>query len=175
VYVIHEAEVAEVACLDGTSVEVLASWIEQLDGRPSRPPTVVVYTHTDAETARVDLAPGEAGMTAEALALTDPGSWLGRALAEAAALLDHARESTKAADGEEGLAADLFRRLMAFCQQVKADHGAAAFKAALMAVDAALDGAVTEQQFAEALREIQRGRWREAAALLAFDGVEGAE
>ena len=69
VYVPHQAEVAEMTLIDGTRVEVSASWWERFDDQPSRDPEVRVCTHPDEERAAVELAPGTAEMLAEAAAL----------------------------------------------------------------------------------------------------------
>lgn len=98
VYVPHRAEVAEMTLIDGTTVEVSASWWERFDDQPPRDPEVRVCTPTDEERAAVDLAPGTAGMLAEVMALTDAGWWLGGALAEAAALLGYRNPGDELAD-----------------------------------------------------------------------------
>ena len=101
-YVPHQAAVAEMTLIDGTTVEVLASWWERFDDQPPRDLEVRVCTHTDEETAAVDLAPGTVGMLAAVMALTDAGSWLGGALggalAEAAALLGFRNPGDELAD-----------------------------------------------------------------------------
>ena len=104
VYVSHQAEVAAMTVIGGTTVEVSASWWERLDDRPPRDPEVRVCTYTGEERAAVDLAPGTA-LLAEVMALTDVGSWLGRPLGGAAALLGY----RLAGDEFGGEAADVER------------------------------------------------------------------